>query len=191
MLYPNKHWGQSYIAIGVGCLRCGFEDTLKQQLKKMTTKENKNEMEKYFNDCVTEALKNMRSNFKLDTIHIGGKVNVSGSNRARMIVACHFAYFKLMIRNGCPVFFPIVIDEPKQNGIIGEEYDKLINFMIDEKPDNAQVILAIADDRCLKTVNNKIEKIDLNNSKTLLNDDDYAQAKAEVENLWTDNFKMK
>ena len=21
MLYPRKHWGQSYIAIGVGCLR--------------------------------------------------------------------------------------------------------------------------------------------------------------------------
>ena len=26
MLYPSKHWGQSYIAIGVGCLR--FSDLI-------------------------------------------------------------------------------------------------------------------------------------------------------------------
>ncbi len=75
---------------------------------------------------------------------------------------------------------PIVIDEPNQQGQDKFNLKNVLSYIIDEAPEDAQLILAVED---LHGVEFTGHKIDLTNKNTLLRKSEFNESKSLFEDL--------
>lgn len=114
------------------------------------------------------------------SIHFGGRITATGSSKPIHIIANMFAYLHIIKEFGGPVFMPVVIDEPKQQGLTTEGLNKMLKFM--ESADlNSQLIVSLAEDNV--TIPERFNVIDMNDWDRVLSDVDYHEVLDEIESL--------
>lgn len=143
-------------------------------------------IEKDFKKKVIDGLKFMGVNPNEEKIKYGNKISSTGSSQPINIVAYSFAYYYIMQKYGGPLFFPIVIDEPRQQGLTKEGLSKMINYMLKNIPKNGQLILSIADESI--ELPSTAYVIDLLEMNSVLNKAEFESVKKEVEELLDKDF---
>lgn len=163
--------------------KCEFEKIVKSY----EDSGRKTEAEKIFTDDVLAAVKFMGSSAKRKKSRFGGRITATGSDLPISVIAHTFSYLRLVNRFSGPVFMPVVIDEPKQQGLNQKGLKKSIEYMLKAIPPNGQLILALADDKDIDTPNNSII-LDLNKSERLLVEEDFTEVRNEVDKILEKDF---
>lgn len=142
-----------------------------------------------FNACMHVYSKELGSSFDKNKVHgLGEKIKGSGSSHPKETLAYFFSYLTIMHKYSTPIMLPIVIDEFKQNGTTDQSIDKMIGFAINHRPKNGQVIYSVSDDYMAK--GNNVMTITLDR-ETLMNENDFASVKTEIDDILNKNFKLK
>lgn len=160
--------------------------SLEAIVKGYENSERKVLIESEFKEKVESALRAMGLSKLPNNIHFGGKISTTGSTLPLSIIAYSFAYFYIMQKYKSPLFFPIVVDEPKQQGLQNEGLRFLINYMLENLPERGQLILSLANED-IELRNNALT-IDLDKTKKVLIESDYVSVKEEVEKLLEKDF---
>ena len=124
----------------------------------------------------------------LRNIKFGSKISDGGSTRTRGVVAYTYGYCELIKKYNGRLFCPIVIDEPNQNGINRKGLESMYNFMMNDKPEGSQLILAVSNDANIETDGAIV--VDLEAQKELLVKSDFEAVRDEVETLLGENWEM-
>lgn len=164
--------------------------SLSAKVKLSSDRDNCKDVMQTFRRFVTKSLWSMGSPINNeDIIRFGGKINMTGSILPKAVVAYYFAYFNIMKRYDCPIFCPIVIDEPHQKGLADTGYNKLLDYVINNRPENSQLILSVANDSSIDSINMLVVNMDIQGR--VLYEEDYQQAKGIIEKLLSENFKLQ
>ena len=70
-----------------------------------------------------------------------------GSDITRAHLAYYFAIFDVIKKYGTSTFFPIIIDEPNQQGQDKENMPKILQFIKNNQPKESQIILGVENTR--------------------------------------------
>lgn len=117
------------------------------------------------------------SDISIDEIkNIGEIVKSGGSDLSRAILGYIFAYFKLIEANKDAIIFPIVIDTPLQQEQSTESTDNIFDLLLDNQPENAQLIIATTSTHGKKVNGVKYEFLI---KQGVLNDNDYIECEKE------------
>ena len=142
-----------------------------------------------FNACLGAYSKELGSSLNKNKIHsLGEKIQGSGSSHPKETLAYFFTYLTIMHKYSTPIMMPVVIDEFKQNGTTDQSIDKMIEFAINHRPKNGQVIYSISGDYSATGLNVKTVSLD---GESLMNECDFSSVKSEVEHILNKNFRLK
>jgi hypothetical protein len=78
-----------------------------------------------------------RNRFGIAGINLG-----RGSERPRALLAYYYAFLQTVRKHSSSVFCPLVIDAPNQQGQDARHMPAMMQFIVDEYPNEAQVIIA-------------------------------------------------
>jgi len=106
------------------------------------------------------------------------------------VIAYTYAYLNVMQKNNCPLFAPIVIDEPKQKGIDDNGFISILNSIVNDRPQGSQLILSLTDNE-LSNLNADYDSIILKPGSEVMNYEEYEDVKKEVEELVYGNFELQ
>ena len=171
-----------------------LENRLREMLDKAKLYEDndfKDFVDEDFKCYVTHALREMNvSSIFINENHIkfGHKISMDGSLVSKCIVAYTYAYYELIKKYSGKLFCPIVIDETNQNGVDRPGEKAIVDFLIEHKPNDAQLILSINNDVDINSKDAIV--LDLQAGKELLIEDDFYEVATEVETLLGENFEM-
>ena len=160
---------------------------LESLIKNYEGNDRKKEAESLFVDYVTKGTQLMNLSVNREKIRFGCKMKATGSALPVNIIAHTFSYLKLMQKYSGPLFMPVVIDEPKQQGLQQQTLGKAISYMLDSIPANGQLIISLADDEEISTSKDTLV-IDLDKSEGLLIRDDFEIAREEIEEILDKDF---
>ena len=156
----------------------------------------KSNLKRVNKDDIRQAIQKEFDNYMRSTLHrlgfgrsesqkhysLGGRVKTTGSNIVKMVIAYTYAYYFVMQKYDCPIFAPIVIDEPKQNGLDDNGFSSIIDFIIYSRPEQSQLILSLTDSE-LNLLSQDYNPILLNSGQDVMNTDEYQSVKDEIEDL--------
>ena len=142
-----------------------------------------------FNAFLQTYSKELGSSFDKSKFHgLGEKIKGSGSSHPKETLAYFFSYLTIMHKYSTPVMMPIVIDEFKQNGTTDQSIDKMIEFAINHRPGDGQVIYSISGD--YSATGNNVKTVSLD-GETLMNESDYKSVRNEVDDILNKNFRLR
>lgn len=142
-----------------------------------------------FNACLQAYSNELGSSFDKSKVHgLGEKIKGSGSSHPKETLAYFFSYLTIMNKYSTPIMMPIVIDEFKQNGTTDQSIDKMIGFAINHRPQNGQVIYSVSDD--YTATGNNVKTISLDGDY-LMNENEYASVREDIDNILNKNFRLK
>lgn len=142
-----------------------------------------------FNAFLQTYSKELGSSFDKSKFHgLGEKIKGSGSSHPKETLAYFFSYLTIMHKYSTPVMMPIVIDEFKQNGTTDQSIDKMIEFAINHRPGDGQVIYSISGD--YSATGNNVKTVSLD-GETLMNESDYESVRNEVDDILNKNFRLR
>lgn len=142
-----------------------------------------------FNTCLRSYSKELGSSLDKGKAHtLGEKIKGSGSSHPKETLAYFFSYLTIMHKYSTPVMMPIVIDEFKQNGATDHSVGKMIEFAINHRPQDGQVIYTVSDD--YSATNSSVKTITLD-GETLMNENEYVSVRNEVDEILNKNFRLK
>jgi hypothetical protein len=104
-------------------------------------------------------------------------VKENGSDGPRALLAFYFAILQTIVKYSTTTICPIVIDSPKQQDQDDENWRSMLRFIRDQRPTDAQVILALVDDAGIDMGGDVIE---LKDERQLLQKDQFDEVAAEV-----------
>ena len=119
---------------------------------------------------------------------MGEKIQGSGSSHPKETLAYFFTYLTIMYKYSTPIMMPVVIDEFKQNGTTDQSIDMMIEFAINHRPHNGQVIYSISGD--YSATGNNVKTVSLD-GETLMNESEYESVRNEVDDILNKNFRLK
>ena len=122
-----------------------------------------------------------------ERIRFGCRMQATGSALPVNIIAHTFSYLKLMQKYSGPIFMPVVIDEPKQQGLQQQTLSKAISYMLDAMPAYGQLIISLADDEEISIPQNALI-IDLDETDGVLISDDFEVVRNEIEEILEKDF---
>ena len=156
----------------------------KNNLKLVSKDDVKQTIQKEFDNYMRSTLRKLGLGRSESQKHysLGGKVKTTGSNIVKMVIAYTYAYYYVMMKHNCPVFAPIVIDEPKQNGLDDNGFSSIIDFIINNRPEGSQLILSLTDSE-LNLLSKDYNPIMLYSGQDVMNEDEYESVKSEIEEL--------
>ncbi|WOI41313.1 MULTISPECIES: AAA family ATPase [Bacillus] len=157
-------------------------EDLKEDLKEFEDKKRKKEIRtKYFNlmqsnlmklDVLTMSEKSYKS--------ITSKIAETGSGKPRALLAYYFSILEIMKEYSTSVFCPIVIDSPNQQDQEKANLDKMLDFIIEKKPEGSQLILGLVE---MNEINLEGKTLILNEKYSLLGKSDYPTISVEIKDL--------
>ncbi|MBO7466959.1 MAG: hypothetical protein J6T94_04665 [Bacteroidaceae bacterium] len=148
----------------------------------------KEEAESLFADYVVAATKSMGSSVKQEKTRFGGRITATGSALPVSVIAHTFSYLKLIQKYSGPIFMPVVIDEPKQQGLQQQGLNLLIAYMRKTIPKNGQLIVSLADDKNIDMPSNALV-VNLDKTGRVLIEDDFEEVKQEIDNILEKDFQ--
>ena len=156
----------------------------KNNLKLFSKDDIRQTIQKEFDNYMRSTLRKLGLDRSESQKHysLGGRVRTTGSNIVKMVIAYTYAYFYVMMKHDCPVFAPIVIDEPKQNGLDDNGFSSIIDFIINNRPEGSQLILSLTDSE-LNLLSKDYNPIMLYSGQDVMNEDEYESVKSEIEEL--------
>lgn len=160
----------------------------KNNLKMVSKDDVRLTIQKEFDNYMRSTLRRLglERNESQKHYSLGGKVKTTGSNIVKMVIAYTYAYYYVMMKHNCPVFAPIVIDEPKQNGLDDNGFSSIIDFIIHSRPADSQLILSLTDSE-LKMLTEDFNPIMLHSGQDVMKEDEYSSVKDEIEELVYEN----
>lgn len=163
----------------------------RDSIKRLQKNDKKSEVEKDFDKYVKNSLRKFGvigdGSKKYD---FGGRIKTTGSNVVKNVIAYSYAYLYVMQKYNCPLFAPIVIDEPKQKGIDDNGFVSIINSIINDRPKDSQLILSVTDSELSDIITN-YHSVILPNCQDVMNKDEYYSVKNEIEELVYGNFQLQ
>jgi hypothetical protein len=165
--------------------KMAVEESLKSISKEMQRLTDKNHIkkiiEKYSLDLSNSLVKLDVPNVNFDKItSVYPKIKKFGSDGPRAVLSMFFSVLNQISNNQSSMLCPIVIDEPNQQGQDKFNLKNVLSYIIDEAPEDAQLILAVED---LHGVEFTGHKIDLTNKNTLLRKSEFNESKSLFEDL--------
>lgn len=154
---------------------------LKRDLKQLTSLQRRKEITDYFGQYVASF------RHRLDVLPLSersrGKVLIKiaeqGSDLPRALLAYGFGILQTVRKYTSCVFAPVVIDSPIQQEQDTEHHVKILEFIRDERPADAQLIVGVVD---CKDVDFGGKVIHLDNpERSVLLTDEYEPSKLEIE----------
>jgi len=166
-------------------------DSIDQQLKLEGKDERRKDIQKDFSSNVFNALESfgIKRNHS-DTFAINAKINTSGSNGSKLILAYYYGLLTVMNNRGCPIEAPVVIDGPKQKGIEQESLNNILKFMLEHRPIEGQFIVSLTEDENIGDITNT-HYILLESDSNVMNTEEYKSVKDEIETLLASNFRLE
>lgn len=162
----------------------------KESLKRLQKKDKKSQVENEFDSFVKKTLKKFGLSIDEKNHTLGGKIKTTGSSVIKYVIAYTYAYLNVMYKNDCPLFAPIIIDEPKQKGIDDNGFVSILNSIVNDRPQGSQLILSLTDNE-LANFNADHTPILLQNGQDVMNEEEYEEVKNEIENLVYGNFELQ
>lgn len=155
----------------------------KGHLKSLNNNEKKKLIEKDFVTYAVEALAKMDIGPKgRSKVSFGGRLHSTGSSVIRYIVAYLYSYYYVMQRYDGLLFAPIVIDEPKQRGLDEGGLNSVLNFIMNSRPNDSQLIISLTDNET-KNLPEGVKVIQLESKQDVLKADEYKDVREEIEHL--------
>lgn len=167
--------------------KCELEGEIEQYSQKIKTLEGnlrKDEIEKDFYSLVLNGLKLMKEglgNINNLNIGFGTKIRTSGSMVTKCVLAYTYAYCNLIAKYNGPLSCPIVIDEPNQNGCDEKSMKAVLDYILESKPANSQLILSVNEDEVIGGDDKLV--IDLADELEILCKSEFRVVKEEIESL--------
>lgn len=112
----------------------------------------------------------------------GGRLHTTGSSVIRYIIAYLYAYYYVMQKYDSLIFAPIVIDEPKQRGLDEGGLNSVLNFIMDNKPEQSQLIISLTDNE-IRNLPDNVKIIKLEPKQDVLVENEYENVKEEIDRL--------
>lgn len=136
-----------------------------------------------------------RYTFKLEVASLGEnaykridcKIDESGSDQPRAVLAYNFSVLNAIEKNGNATFFPIIIDAPNQQEQDPANLKKMLNFISDYRPNNHQLILGLVDDAGIDFEGQVIE---LKTKYSLLDGKEYDHLSEEIKFFEIKNLEL-
>jgi hypothetical protein len=121
---------------------------LERKLKLFENKAHKNKITVFYLNLIEKYLK------ELEVINIPEKsynklncsIKKSGSTKPRALLAYYFSILHVMQKFGSSTYFPIIIDEPDQQGQDELNMPNVLSFIKDYVPSNSQIIIGLIND---------------------------------------------
>ena len=111
---------------------------------------------------------------------ITSKIEETGSGKPRALLAYYYSILEVMKQYSTSIFCPIIIDSPNQQDQEKANIDKMLNFIISNKPLGSQLILGLVE---MDDLEFEGETIVLSEKHSLLQKDDYPNIFLEVKSL--------
>lgn len=156
---------------------------LRAEQKKLLTKEEREELNAAFKDSLTGYVQELNAQgvnlAPIESALDYKKIHGSGgaAESARGILAYYMSVIRQVQRAKNEAFSAIVIDTPNQQEQADFNYEKIINFLMETVPSNAQLILCAMNREEIKSYKSAAHTIELDENK-ILKDDKYAECRA-------------
>lgn len=162
---------------------------IEQDMEKFDDKKRrKNIIEKYGETLRRNTIKLdvgslAEKNFK----QLDAKIDESGSDMPRAILAYSFAIFDLLQNNDNSTFCPLVIDAPNQQEQDKNNLTKILKFISKNTPQKSQLILGLVNDEGIDFGGNLIE---LKHKYSLLQQSEYEHVSREIKQFEAKNIGL-
>ena len=165
-------------------------EKLKAKVNDEGKKERKKMIENDFGNLVFKYTTKMKVRLNSEKkISLSTNISVTGTKVPRTIVAYTYAFIDIMCKYGGPVLCPIVVDEMRQRGLRDKDEETMFSFLLENKPKDAQLIVATSSDLQLNAENIKV--VELHNPNKLLIVDDFQSISNEIDDLLYNNFSLR
>ncbi|WP_243526953.1 hypothetical protein [Bacillus pseudomycoides] len=160
-------------------------DDLKTKRKIQTTKRKTEITTEYINymNYFLEKLnvKNISSN---SYNNLKTKIKEQGSHQPRALLSYYLSILKLIEKYSTSTFCPIVIDSPNQQDQSEENLNKMLNAIMNERPKDSQLILAVVDKPSVD-IKGSYEMINFTQEHQLLEAEEYNAVLEEIKDILT------
>lgn len=165
-------------------------EKLKAKVNDEGKKERKKMVENDFGNLVLKYTTKMKVRLNSEKkISLSTNISVTGTKVPRTIVAYTYAFIDIMCKYGGSVLCPIVVDEMRQRGLRDKDEETMFSFLVENKPKDAQLIVATSSD--LQFNDENIKVVELNNPNKLLVVDDFQSISNEIDDLLYNNFSLR
>lgn len=165
-------------------------EKLKAKVNDEGKKERKKMIENDFGNLVLKYTTKMKVRLNPEKkISLSTNISVTGTKVPRTIVAYTYAFIDIMCKYSGPVLCPIVVDEMRQRGLRDKDEETMFSFLVENKPKDAQLIVATSSDLQLNDENIKV--VELHNPNKLLVVDEFQAISNEIDDLLYDNFTLR
>lgn len=144
----------------------------KEVMRELASRKRSEEILSTFSEKISKflALLDVHSLAETDYQTIVGKIRDTGSELPRAILAYKFAFIHTMIQHSSSPLCPIVIDSPLQQDQDDENIKRILNFIVQNTPNECQLILGSVQ---MHDVNFEGTVIETNQKGKLLNSEEY------------------
>lgn len=128
---------------------------------KLKDKSRREEIVKFYSGFMLKYLGRLDvTNFSADeVVRLPARIRETGSDLPRAILSYFLAILQTISKHSSSVFAPIVVDSPNQQDQDDTNVAKMIDLIISERPDRAQVILGTVSLHDRKVDNGKVIKL--------------------------------
>ncbi|NVK17695.1 MAG: hypothetical protein HWE30_03240 [Methylocystaceae bacterium] len=134
------------------------QNRLNRELRKITDKKRQEEIETFFYRKMVSYLNLLEvENVKhQDVEKIDCRIQVTGNEQSRTVLSYYFAFLQTLTKytDGSPC--PIVIDTPLQQDPDPINIRRILNFILQKKPENSQLILSTGSMHGIDTIGSTI-----------------------------------
>ncbi|MES9666264.1 hypothetical protein [Bacillus nitratireducens] len=161
---------------------------LKKQKKQIQTTKRKTEITTEYINYMTYFLENLNvKNISLKSYNnLRSKIKEQGSHQPRALLAYYLSILKLIEKHSTSTICPIVIDSPNQQDQSEENLNKMLNAIMNERPKNSQLILAVVEKPSID-IKGSYTMINFTQEHQLLEKEEYTTVLKEVEDILTDS----
>lgn len=159
-------------------------EELNNQKAKTRTDEVTNDFKDYLNGCLRELKVSHNEEKKRS---LGEHYRPTGSDESKLALAYFFSYLHIMYQYGSPISAPLVIDEFKQNGLSKHGLSQLLEFVLEHKRDDVQLIFSLLDEETFDEENAKVVNLE---GKHLMIAEDFVSVRKEIDDLMWKNTSM-
>lgn len=150
-----------------------------KDMKEFTTAKRTKEIKEYYQGRMSVHLQQLQVKELTEEGYkdVHSRIKENGSDGPRALLAFYFAIIKTMEKFSTSTLCPIVIDSPNQQDQDPENWRRILEFMRDQRPDGAQMIIGLVDD---VGVDLGGEVIELTDERQLLQKDQYDDVAEEL-----------
>ena len=149
------------------------------EMKTFTNRKRTSEIQDYYRGRMSNFLELLEvTQLSIEDVkEVSSKVNESGSDLPRALLAFYFAVLKTIDKYSTSTFCPILLDSPKQQDQDDTNWRTMMEFIRDHRPNDSQLVIALVDDAGVDLGGDVVE---LTDKRQLLQSSEYEAIAAEL-----------